>query len=97
MWDAGFGSIRRVCNCRFSAMHRGRIAYQKRRRGSYPLGSDGIESSNKSICHVRLKLSGAWGYEGHSNQMLALRCAKSNGTLDQVFVQYQQRLRDTSE
>jgi hypothetical protein len=28
---------------------------------------------------------------------LALRCAKSNGTLDQVFVRYQQRLRETSE
>ena len=26
-----------------------------------------------------------------------LRCAKSNGTFDQVFVRYQQRLRKTSE
>jgi len=29
--------------------------------------------------------------------MLALRCAKYNGTLAQVFVRYQQRLRETSE
>jgi hypothetical protein len=77
--------------------HRGRTAYQKFRRGGYPLGSGGVESSNTFICHVRLKRSGAWWYEGNSNHMLALRCAKYNGTLDQVFVRYQQRLRETSE
>jgi Uncharacterised protein family (UPF0236) len=73
--------------------HRGRTHYRRLRRGGYPLGSGGIESSNKFICHVRLKRSGAWWYEGNSNQMLALRCAKYNGTLDQVFVRYQQRQR----
>jgi uncharacterized protein UPF0236 len=77
--------------------HRGRTAYRTLRRGGYPLGSGGIESSNKFICHVRLKRSGAWWYEANSNHMLALRCAKYNGTLDQVFVRYQQRLRETSE
>jgi hypothetical protein len=77
--------------------HRGRTTYRQLRRGGYPLGSGGIESSNKFICHVRLKRSGAWWYETNSNQMLALRCAKYNGTLDQVFVRYQQRLRKTSE
>jgi len=77
--------------------HRGRTAYRTLRRGGYPLGSGGIESSNKFICHVRLKRSGAWWYEANSNQMLALRCAKYNGTLAQVFVRYQQRLRETSE
>jgi hypothetical protein len=75
---------------------RGRTAYQKLRRGGYPLGSGGIESSNKFICHVRLKRSGAWWYAVNSNHMLALRCAKYNGTLDQVFVRYQQQLRETS-
>jgi hypothetical protein len=77
--------------------HRGRTAYQKLRRGGYPLGSGGIESSNKFMCHVRLKRSGAWWYEVNSNQMLALRCATYNGTLEQVFVRYQQRLREMSE
>jgi len=77
--------------------HRGRTHYRQLRRGGYPLGSGGIESSNKFICHVRLKRSGAWWYEANSNQMLALRCAKYNGTLDQVFTRYQQRLRKTSE
>ena len=73
--------------------HRGRTHYRPLRRGSYPLGSGGIESSNKFICHVRLKRSGAWWYEVNSNQMLALRCAKYNGTLDQVVVRDQQRQR----
>lgn len=77
--------------------HRGRTTYQKLRRGGSPLGSGGIESSNTFLCHGRLKRSGAWWYEGNSTQRLALRCAKYNGTLDQVFVHYQQRLRDTSE
>ena len=74
--------------------HRGRTHYRQLRRGGYPLGSGGIESSNKFICHVRLKRSGAWWYESNSNQMLALRCAKYNGTFDQVVVRHQQRLRE---
>jgi hypothetical protein len=77
--------------------HRGRTHYRQLRRGGYPLGSGGIESSNKFICHVRLKRSGAWWYETNSNHMLALRCAKYNGTLDQVFMRYEQRLWETSE
>ena len=54
--------------------HRGRTTYRQLRRGDYPLSSGGIASSNKFICHVRLKRSG-W-YATHSNHMLALRCAK---------------------
>jgi hypothetical protein len=77
--------------------HRGRTAYRKLRQGGYPLGSGGIESSNKFICHVRLKRSGAWWYEINSNQMLALRCAKYNGTFNQVFTRHQQRLREAQE
>lgn len=87
-----------IANCwDYLHEHRGRTTYQKLRRGGYPLGSGGIESSNKFICHVRLKRSGAWWYEANSNQMLALRCAKYNGTLEQVFMRYQQRLRKMSE
>jgi hypothetical protein len=56
------------------------------------LGSGGIESANKFICHTRLKRSGAWWYAINCNQMLALRCAKYNGTFDQVFVRHQERL-----
>ena len=87
-----------IANCWDSLNeHRGRMPYRKRRRGGYPLGSGGSESSNKFICHVRLKRAGAWWYESNSNQMLALRCAKYNDTLDQVCMRYQQRLRETSE
>ena len=75
--------------------HRGRTDYEKFRRGGYPLGSGGVESSNKCICHVRLKRSGAWWYEESSNQMLALRCAKYNGTFDQVFTLYQHQKADS--
>jgi hypothetical protein len=74
--------------------HRGRTDYRKLRQGGYPWGSGGIEAANKCICHVRLKRSGAWWYEINSNQMLALRCAKYNGTFEQVFARHQQRLRE---
>ena len=62
-------------------------------QGGYPLGSGGMEAANQFICHTRLKRSGAWWYEINCNQMLALRCAKYNGTFDQVFVRHQERLR----
>ena len=71
--------------------HRGRTMYRKLRRGGYPLGSGGMEAANKFICHVRLKRSGAWWYEENSNQMLALRCAKYNGTFDRVFARFQRQ------
>lgn len=71
----------------FSNTHRGRTHYRQLRRGGYSLGSGGMESSNKCICHVRLKRSGAWWYEASSNQALALRCAKYNGTFDRLWTQ----------
>jgi hypothetical protein len=71
--------------------HRGRTMYRKLRRGGYPLGSGGMEAANKFICHVRLKRPGAWWYEENSNQMLALRCAKYNGTFDRVFARFQRQ------
>ena len=70
--------------------HRGRTTYRKVRRRGYPLGSGGMESANKFICHVRLKRSGAWWYEANSNQMLALRCAKYNGTFQHVLERHRQ-------
>jgi len=77
--------------------HRGRTPYRQLRRGGYPLGSGSIESSNKCMCHVWLKRSGTWWYEANSDHRFALRCAQYNGTLDQVFVRDQQRLRAMSE
>jgi hypothetical protein len=84
-----------ISNCwDYLHAHRDRTHYRTFRRGGYPIGSGGIESSNKFICHVRLKRSGAWWYELNSNQMLALRCAKYNGTFDRVFERYRRRLRE---
>jgi hypothetical protein len=72
---------------------RDRTHYGQWRRGGYPRGSGGMESSNKYMCHVRLKRSGAWWYQCNGNEMLALRCAKENGTFDRVFERHRQRLR----
>jgi Uncharacterised protein family (UPF0236) len=77
--------------------HRERLDYRFARKGGYPIGSGGIESANKCICHVRLKRSGAWWYVANANQMLALRCAKYNGTFDRVFARDRQRLQEQSE
>ena len=83
-----------ISNCwAFLHKHRGRTNYRQLRRGGYAVGSGGIESPNKFICHTRLRRSGAWWYEVNCNQMLALRCAKYNGVFDQVFVRHQERLR----
>jgi hypothetical protein len=72
--------------------NRSRIHDRVQRKAGYPLGSGGIESANKFICHARLKRSGAWWYVTNSNHRLALRCAKYNGTFDRVFGRYQQKL-----
>jgi hypothetical protein len=72
--------------------HRHRTTYERLRRGGYPLGSGGIESANKFTSHVRLKRSGAWWYAGSSNHILALRCAKYNGTFDRVVQRHRKRL-----
>jgi hypothetical protein len=71
--------------------NQGRVKYRALRRKGYPIGSGGIESANKFISHVRLKRSGAWWYVERANEMLALRCAKYNGTFRRVFERYQQR------
>lgn len=81
---------------RYLQRHQARLDYRFARKGGYPMGSGGIESANKFICHVRLKRSGAWWYVTNANQMLALRCAKYNGTFDRVFARYRQRLQDRS-
>ena len=70
--------------------NQGRVKYGALRRKGYPIGSGGIESANKFISHVRLKRSGAWWYVEQANEMLALRCAKYNGTFERVFELYRQ-------
>lgn len=70
-----------------------RIDYKALRRGQYPLGSGGIESANKFICHVRMKRSGAWWYQINGNKVLRIRCAYYNGTFDEVFAKYKRQQR----
>lgn len=65
--------------------NRQKIHYRSDRLGGYPIGSGGIESAHKFICHVRLKRSGAWWIKTNSNGMLKLRCSIYNGTFDEVF------------
>lgn len=65
-----------------------RIDYDAANRGGFPLGSGGIESANKFICHIRIKRSGAWWYERNANAMLRIRCAKYNGTIDRILNHY---------
>lgn len=69
-----------------------RVNYGRARKGGYPIGSGGIESANKFIAHVRLKRSGAWWYVEKANQMLALRCAKYNGTFNRIFEAYTRKI-----
>lgn len=68
--------------------HRHRFGYEKCLETGLPIGSGGIESANKHICHVRLKRSGAWWLEENGNTMLRLRCALFNGTFETVLENY---------
>jgi hypothetical protein len=65
-----------------------RMNYRGARVGGYPIGSGGIESANKFICHTRLKRSGAWWLVPNCNNMLKLRCSIVNGTFDDCFAKY---------
>lgn len=65
-----------------------RMSYRGARIGGYPIGSGGIESANKFICHTRLKRSGAWWLVANCNNMLKLRCAIANATFDDLFAKY---------
>ena len=66
----------------------GKTHYRGDRIGGYPIGSGGIESANKFICHTRMKRSGAWWVKETGNEMLRIRCAIYNGTYDKVFNTY---------
>jgi hypothetical protein len=68
--------------------HQNRIHYGSVRKAGYPIGSGGMESANQFICHVRLKRFGAWWYVANGNKILALRCAKYNGTFHRIFARY---------
>jgi hypothetical protein len=62
-----------------------RLDYAACKEQGIPIGSGGIESANKFICHIRLKRSGAWWIVENGNAMLRLRCAMYSGTFDRVL------------
>ena len=74
--------VKRLIN--YLGNYKHRLAYQERRDLGLPIGSGGIESANKHICHVRLKRSGACWLEVNGNAMLRLHCAIYNDTFDTV-------------
>ena len=62
-----------------------RMNYGTLKREKLTIGSGGIEAANKSVSHIRLKRGGSWWKESHANEVLRLRCAKVNGTLDNIL------------
>ena len=68
--------------------NRNRIHYKGDRIGGYTIGSGGIESANKFICHTRMKRSGAWWVKEIGNKTLRIRCSTYSGTYDRVFERY---------
>ena len=73
---------------KYLSKRKGQVSYGSAKRAGYHLGSGAIESANKFIGHVRLKRSGAWWYITNANNILKLRCAKYNGTYDDIIRKY---------
>ena len=73
---------------RYLSKRKNQVNYGTAKRAGYHIGSGAIESANKFISHVRLKRSGAWWYITNANNILKLRCAKYNGTFDNIIRKY---------
>lgn len=65
-----------------------RLDYAKFQMLNFPIGSGGMESANKFICHVRLKRSGCWWKPSHANEILKLRCGKFNNKTEDILESY---------
>jgi hypothetical protein len=87
--EAAAECIRKTAN--YLSANKERFNYHGARRDGYAIGSGGIESANKFICHVRIKRSGAWWLIPNCNNMLKLRCALVNGTFEHLFDNYATR------
>lgn len=68
--------------------NKARTYYKGARIGGYPIGSGGIESAYKFICHTRLKRTSAWWLKVNDNGMLRLRCPIVNGTFEDIFAKH---------
>ena len=65
--------------------NKGRMTYGTFKEDGLTIGSGGMESANKSVSHLRLKRTGCWWKMSHANEILRLRCAKANGTLEKIL------------
>lgn len=65
--------------------NKNRMKYGTLCKQGLTIGSGGMESANKSVSHIRLKRNGCWWKPTHANEILRLRCAKANGTLDRIL------------
>lgn len=81
---------------RYLSNRKDKVDYGSLKRGGYHIGSGGIESSNKFIANIRLKRSGAWWYPTNANNILKLRCAKYNGTFDQIMAKIKTKANRTN-
>lgn len=68
--------------------HIDRFDYDRCKRRGMPIGSGGMESANRFIMQVRIKLPGAWWIKNNCNTILRIRCALYNGTYRRVFNSY---------
>jgi hypothetical protein len=84
--DTDAENIRKLIN--YLSTHEKRLNYNNNKQKGIPIGSGGIESSNKSICHTRMKRPGTWWILENGNQMLRLRCSIQNETFIKVFENY---------
>lgn len=64
--------------------HKHRIIYRTARHRRHHIASSAIQNAPKFIEPVRLKRSPARHYPPHAHNIHQLRCAKSNGTSDQI-------------
>lgn len=81
---------------RYLLRHQERPDYRFASKRGYPMGSGGIKSAHKFVCHVQLNRSAAWFSVTNANQILALRCAKYNGTFDRVFDRFREQVQKQS-
>lgn len=90
----GVEEIRKLIG--YLSHHADKIAYAANRAEGYPIGSGGMESAHKAVCHTRIKRTGAWWLRENCNEMLRIRCALYNGTFDRVFQRYIDTQRTTA-
>lgn len=73
--------FRYINNCR------NHLDYQGAKAKGLPIGSGEIESGHRSLIQKRLKIPGAWWLPKTAEVMLALRCARFNGTWERYWNQ----------